>query len=131
MSLVARHLESVGIPTVVIGSAHDIVHEVGVARFVFVDVPLGNPCGPPDDPRTQESVVELALQLAVSAIAPRTVVQAPVTWPSDEWRDVYMRVGSSATTSRSGTGNRSNMRTFGQPTRRPSSQRGQAQSSSP
>jgi hypothetical protein len=92
VSLVARHLESAGIPTVVIGSAHDIVHEAGVPRFVFVDVPLGNPCGPPGEPRTQRSILELALRLAESAIVPRTVVQAPVSWPSQDWRDAYMRV---------------------------------------
>ena len=32
MSLVSRHLEANGIPTVVIGSARDIVEECGVAR---------------------------------------------------------------------------------------------------
>ena len=41
MSLVARHLESSGISTVVIGSARDIVEECGVPRFLFVDFPLG------------------------------------------------------------------------------------------
>ena len=34
-------------PTVVIGSARDIVEHCGVARFVFTDFPLGNPCGHP------------------------------------------------------------------------------------
>ena len=52
MSLVARHLESHGIPTVVLGAARDIVEECGVARFVFTDFPLGNPCGRPHDPET-------------------------------------------------------------------------------
>jgi hypothetical protein len=93
VSLVARHLEQSGIPTLVIGSAHDIVAEAGVARFLFVDFPLGNPCGPPDDPNTQRSIIELALRVADGAIAARTVVQAPVSWPSQGWRDNYMRVG--------------------------------------
>jgi len=49
VSLVSRHLEANGISTVVIGSARDIVEECGVARFVFSDFPLGNPCGKPYD----------------------------------------------------------------------------------
>jgi hypothetical protein len=93
VSLVARHLEQSGIPTLIIGSAHDIVAEAGVSRFLFVDIPLGNPCGPPDDLETQRSIVELALRVADGAVAARTVVQAPVAWPTDDWRSNYMRVG--------------------------------------
>ena len=93
VSLVARRLEEAGITTVVIGSARDIVEEAGVARFLFVDFPLGNPCGKPGDREMQRNIVELALQLAVSAIAPRTTVQAPYRWGHDDWRGAYMAVG--------------------------------------
>lgn len=93
MSLVSRRLEQAGIATVVIGSARDIVEEVGVARFVFVDFPLGNPCGKPGDREMQRSIVKLALDVVGSAIAPRTTVQAPFRWGSDDWRDAYMAVG--------------------------------------
>ena len=57
MSLVARHLESEGIRTVVIGSARDIVEECGVPRFLFVDFPLGNPCGKPWDFPMQQALI--------------------------------------------------------------------------
>ena len=40
MSLVARYLEAHGMPTVIIGSALDIVERCGVPRFLFVDFPL-------------------------------------------------------------------------------------------
>ena len=63
MSLVARHLESIGIPTVVIGSARDIVEQCGVARFLFTDFPLGNPCGKPGDVKMQTAIVGMALDL--------------------------------------------------------------------
>ena len=79
--------------TVVIGSARDIVEECGVPRFVFVDFPLGNPCGKPDDAEMQRSIVALALNIAASAVSPRTTVHAPVRWGSDDWRDAYMNVG--------------------------------------
>ena len=59
MSLVARHLEANGLPSVVVGSARDIVEECGVARFLFSDFPLGNPCGRPDDGTMQEAIVGL------------------------------------------------------------------------
>ena len=93
MSLVARRLEESGIATVVVGSARDIVEEASVPRFVFVDFPLGNPTGKPDDREMQRSIVRLALDVAHSAVAARTTVQAPQRWGSDDWRDAFMAIG--------------------------------------
>ena len=93
MSLVARHLEENNIPTVVVGSARDIVEECGVARFLFTDFPLGNPCGKPWDKKMQRSIMDMALELLQSAWQPRTTVQAPFIWSEDEtWRQVFMHV---------------------------------------
>ncbi len=94
MSLGARQIEEAGIPTVVIGSARDIVEECGVPRFVFVDFPLGNPCGKPYDVEMQRSIVGLGLDLLERAFVPRTTVQAPFVWDDDGgWRDRFMHVG--------------------------------------
>lgn len=93
MSLVARHLETVGLPTVVIGSGRDIVEQCGVARFLFTDFPLGNPCGKPGDTEMQRAIVGMALDLLALAFAPRTTVQTPFSWSDDNsWRDNYMRI---------------------------------------
>jgi hypothetical protein len=92
VSLVARHLEAQGIATVVVGSARDIVEECGVARFLFVDYPLGNPTGKPDDPDDHRFIVSTALDLVESATLPRTTVQAPVHWDHDDWRAAFMPV---------------------------------------
>ena len=92
VSLVARHLEANGIPTVVLGSALDIVEHCGVARFAFVDFPLGNPCGKPGDVAMQASIVDSALALFDSAQEPRTTVPLPWRWHHDEWRERYMQV---------------------------------------
>ena len=93
MSLTARHLEANGIPTVVIGSARDIVELCGVPRFLFSDFPLGNPCGKPDDTAMQQTIVSMALDLLDGAFAPCTTVQAPFKWgESDEWRRTYMQI---------------------------------------
>lgn len=92
MSLVARHLESVGFATVIIGSARDIVEECRVPRFVFTDLPLGNPFGPPGDSDAHDATLGLALDLIEAAPAPQTTIQSGVRWPTDDWRDSYMRV---------------------------------------
>jgi len=93
VSLVARHLEANGIPTVVVGSARDIVEQCGVARFLFNDFPLGNPCGRPYDRAMQHDIVGFALDLLENATLPRTTVQTPFRWSEDpSWKDAYARV---------------------------------------
>ena len=84
-------------PTVVLGSARDIVEECGVARFLFSDFPLGNPCGVPYDRDMQRAIVGHALDLLETARLPRTTVQTPFVWnPEDEdWKDRYARVDGS------------------------------------
>ncbi len=94
MSLAARHLEANGLPTVVIGSARDIVEHCGVPRFVFTDFPLGNPCGHPWRPDMQKEIVRLASGLLEQATAPRTTLKAPFVWKDDDpdWRGRYNRI---------------------------------------
>ena len=93
MSLVARYLEANGLPTVIIGSALDIVEHCGVPRFVFTDLPLGNPVGHPWDRDMQREVVRLALTTLATAKGPRTTVRSPVRWKDDPgWRERYSRV---------------------------------------
>jgi D-proline reductase (dithiol) PrdB len=93
VSLVARHLETHGIATVILGSARDIVEHCGVTRFVFTDFPLGNPCGKPYDVSMQHAIISLGFDLLEKAFAPRTTVQTPFVWSGDEsWRDNYMRI---------------------------------------
>jgi hypothetical protein len=88
VSLVARHLEAHGIPTVIFGCARDIVEHCGVPRFVFTDFPLGNPTGRPFDPSSQRHVLEIGLALLETATGPRTTVQTPYEWSADtSWKD--------------------------------------------
>ena len=79
----------------VIGSARDIVEECGVPRFLFVDFPLGNPCGKPWDVPMQQALIFEAFDLLEKSWQPRTTVQAPFPWTADEndlWRNRYMHV---------------------------------------
>ena len=87
MSLVARHLEANGIPTVIMGAAKDIVEYCGVPRFLFTDFPLGNAAGRPFDIDSQAATLELALRVLESAPAARTTVQSPLRWREDaSWK---------------------------------------------
>lgn len=91
-------MEEAGIPTVVAGSARDIVEECGVARFVFTDFPLGNPTGKPGDAAMQRAIVGAGLDLLTHAWMPRTTVQTPFVWDADDnngWREHFMRVDDS------------------------------------
>jgi len=93
VSLTARHLEANGVPTVVLGSARDIVEHCRVSRFLFVDFPLGNPAGPPYDRVAQREIVEMAVRLLETASGPETTRRAPHAWPGDpKWRLVYNRI---------------------------------------
>ena len=80
VSLVARTLEDDGISTVILGSGRDIVEYCGVARFLFTDFPLGNPCGKPWDQPMQRQIVEAALTLLEGASEPRSFQQTPFEW---------------------------------------------------
>ena len=81
-----------------IGSARDIVEECGVPRFLFVDFPLGNPCGKPWDVAMQKALICEAFDLLVNSWQPRTTVQSTFAWKVNEndlWRNRYMHVDDS------------------------------------
>jgi len=87
VSLVGRHLEANGIPTVIMGCAKDIVEHCGVPRFLFSDFPLGNSAGRPFDVESQALTLELALRVLETAPAARTTVQSPLRWRDDaSWK---------------------------------------------
>ncbi|WP_375789628.1 glycine/sarcosine/betaine reductase selenoprotein B family protein [Bradyrhizobium sp. Pha-3] len=90
VSLVARHLEANGIPTVVMGCAKDIVEHAAVPRFLFSDFPLGNSAGKPHDEASQAFTLELALRVLETAPGPQTTVQSPLRWSEDaSWKRDY------------------------------------------
>jgi len=93
VSLIARHLEARGIPTVVLGSAKDIVEHCGVPRFVFSDFPLGNSAGKPNDSDSQAATLELALRVLETAPTSRTTVQSPQRWSDTlAWKIEFQNV---------------------------------------
>ncbi len=90
LSLAARTLEAGGIASVVMGCAKDIVEYIGVPRFLFSDFPLGNGAGRPNDARSQDTTLELALRLLERAPGPRTTLQSPLCWSENpDWKLDY------------------------------------------
>jgi len=81
------------VPTVMLGSARDVVEHCGVARFLFTDFPLGNPCGHPWRRDMQREIVAAAIHLLETAPGPRTTLVSPFAWKDDPgWRARYGRI---------------------------------------
>ena len=92
-TLVARHLEANGIPTILMGCAKDIVEHAAAPRFLFSDFPLGNSAGKPHDITSQDRTLELALHLLETAPGPQTTMQSPIRWDDDgKWKLDYLNL---------------------------------------
>ena len=86
MSLVARHLEENGLPTVVFSNARDITESAFTPRALFTNYPLGNPIGRPHDAADQRAGLLAGLQILETVTAAGTIVDSPRIWSdSDEW----------------------------------------------
>jgi len=88
VSLVARHLEANGIPTLCLGSALDIFQSARPPRAVFVDYPLGHSAGRPFDAADQRAILRAALDAFATLSSPGEIRVLPNRWDTDEsWRD--------------------------------------------
>jgi hypothetical protein len=86
VSLAARRLEALGIPTLCLGSALDILEAGAPPRAVFVDYPLGHSTGKPFDRADQARVVRAAVAAFTTIDAPGTIVRLDSDWGDDAWR---------------------------------------------
>jgi len=74
---------------VVIATARDIVESAAVARLLFVDFPLGSPCGEPWNVAQQRAVLDMALRLLETAAGPQATVEAGLRWSKGEgWKEL-------------------------------------------
>ena len=86
MSLVARHLEANGIPTVTFSNARDISTSACNPRLVFTNYPMGNPTGRPYDVDNQREILNTAFQMLETATEPGEIVDTPHEWSAGrEW----------------------------------------------
>ena len=97
MGLAARHLEANGLPTLCLGSAHDILAAAAPPRAAFVDYPLGHSAGKPFDRDDQYRVLRAALQAFESISRPGTMLTIEGTWTEPDWKSNAMPVSAGDT----------------------------------
>ena len=85
--IIARLLEAHGMPTMCLGSAHDILEAGRPPRATFVDYPLGHSAGRPFDEADQLSVLRAALRGLATMTEPGSLCVLPNRWDaSDAWK---------------------------------------------
>lgn len=89
--MIARATEAQGIPTVVMGSALDILSCAWPPRTAFVNYPLGHQAGKPFDRADQYRLVKAALELLSSHDKPGQVTVLDCDWAAT--RDACAEVG--------------------------------------
>ncbi len=88
MGLVARALEEIGIPTLVLTAAHSITKSVNPPRAAYVDMPLGYTAGKPHDKEFQKQLLRNTLILGTAIQTPGTIVDTGVRWSEDSsWKE--------------------------------------------
>ena len=80
MGLLARVVEEVGVCTVYVGSARDMMAQVKPPRPVFVNSPLGHQCGKPFDRELQMSIIKDALNTLNTLQEPGRITDLPYEW---------------------------------------------------
>jgi hypothetical protein len=97
VSLIARHLEAHGIPTIIIASAFDIVRSAAAPRATFLDYPLGHTCGKPFDADDHIDIVRRSVQQLTKSAKPAEIFDLQKTWDDDSWRGSAMDPGAGDT----------------------------------
>ena len=82
MGLVARVIESSGIPTVVVATGRDLTVQVRPPRALFVNFPMGNNFGAPGAVDQQRRILQRALALTQEIETAGTVVDFDEPWPT-------------------------------------------------
>lgn len=88
MSVLARLIESAGIPTVVVTMMPAVSAAIGSPRIVGVEFPFGHPYGMPHAPDMQRRVLSAAVTVLAGAPSFGTRVDIDIAWPQDT-RDAY------------------------------------------
>ena len=85
--MIARHLEDLGIPTLCLAGARDIIAAANPPRAVFVDYPLGHTTGCPFKPEEQVAITRAGLDGLETITAPGAIVELEYRWDDDEaWK---------------------------------------------
>jgi len=66
-----------------VSTGRDLTELVAPPRSLFVNFPMGNSFGPPNEPDTQRAILTAALRLAEQATAPGAIVDHDARWRDD------------------------------------------------
>ena len=91
MGLIARSIEEAGIPTVYLGSCRDMMARVKAPRNVFINFPLGRPCGRANDPDLQTQILKDALNYLAEAKTAGEIADLPYQWDEPFDWSCYMK----------------------------------------
>lgn len=87
MGLIARAIETMGIPTVSISITKDLTAAVGVPRALFVKWPLGHPLGEPKQAAQQRTLIFDALRLLLDAKTPGIIAEPGYRWKRETYSE--------------------------------------------
>jgi len=86
--VLARWIESAGIPTVVVTMMPAVAEERRAPRIVGVEFPFGHAFGMPGDRAMRRTVLQVALRVLAGASAFGTRVDVDLEWPVPQ-REAY------------------------------------------
>jgi hypothetical protein len=78
--VLARTLETAGLATVLVTMMPYWAEKVGTPRALAVEHPFGQTLGQPGDAAGQRRVIEQALAVLATAVAPGTIIHSPEIW---------------------------------------------------
>ena len=87
IGLLARVFERAGLTTVSVTGARDITERVRPPRAAWLDFPLGNSMGRPNEPDEQRAICLDVLGLATTATVPGTITDLNYQWPEPMWEE--------------------------------------------
>ncbi|HVC42109.1 MAG TPA: hypothetical protein VND54_09050 [Candidatus Saccharimonadales bacterium] len=87
IGLLARVFERAGLTTVTVTGACDITERVRPPRAGWLQYPLGNSMGRPNEPDEQRAICLDVLGLATSAASPGAIAHLDYQWPDPMWED--------------------------------------------
>lgn len=80
MGLVSRVVEEAGIPTVNVSTGRDITAAVMPPRSLFINHPMGNPFGRPDEVERQREILLAALHMVEDCKTPGELRDFDTDW---------------------------------------------------